>query len=127
MFRLRIESKKWLITIAALTIVAIVIAYRYVDPIYYPKCLFKLITGWDCPGCGMQRALHELLQGHFCQAWHYNQLFVVAVPYAFLCVATKWNRGKHWADAIRNRWCGSTAGRVVMGIILVYVVLRNIV
>jgi len=27
-------------------------------------CVFKSLTGHDCPGCGFQRALIELLQGN---------------------------------------------------------------
>ena len=30
---------------------------------FFPKCLLKLITGLDCPSCGMQRSLHALING----------------------------------------------------------------
>ncbi|ATV29311.1 hypothetical protein CTM63_00490 [Prevotella intermedia] len=49
-----------------------------------PKCPFKLVTGLQCPGCGLQRALHALLQGRFLDAIHYNYFFVFAGPYIFL-------------------------------------------
>jgi hypothetical protein len=29
------------------------------------RCPFKFITGIDCPGCGFQRSLLQLLQGNF--------------------------------------------------------------
>ena len=41
------------------------------------KCPFKFATGFDCPGCGSQRALHALLHGEFIQAFSYNPLPVV--------------------------------------------------
>jgi len=31
-------------------------------------CPFKFITGIDCPGCGFQRSLLALLQGHFAKS-----------------------------------------------------------
>ena len=31
------------------------------------KCTFKLLTGYDCPGCGSQRALHAMLHGDIAQ------------------------------------------------------------
>jgi hypothetical protein len=63
--------------------------YLYFDPSHSPwapKCPFRLLTGWDCPSCGSQRALHALLQGDFRQALHYNLFLILSVPY-FLLVA----------------------------------------
>lgn len=52
-----------------------------------PQCIFRLATGYDCPGCGTQRAVHALLHGEFAQAWACNAaLFpalIVAVLYAW--------------------------------------------
>ena len=47
-----------------------------------PRCLFKFISGFDCPGCGSQRALHAFLHGKLAQAWHYNPFIFFAVPIA---------------------------------------------
>ena len=61
-----------------------VILYRY-NPSQYvlmPKCPFKLLTGLNCPGCGIQRAVHSLLHGHFIDAVKYNLFLVYAGPYA---------------------------------------------
>ena len=45
-----------------------------------------MLTGWDCPACGGQRALHSLLHGRVGEALHFNPFLVVSVPY-FLAVA----------------------------------------
>lgn len=45
-------------------------------------CMFKLITGFPCPGCGMGRASLELIKGNYISSWHYNILcipFTIAV------------------------------------------------
>lgn len=34
-------------------------------------CPFKLLTGYDCPGCGFQRSVIALLQGNLSQSLHY--------------------------------------------------------
>ena len=55
----------------------------WVDPAtngFYPRCFFHMITGWDCPGCGGLRATHQLLHGHWREAFMLNPLFVVALP-----------------------------------------------
>lgn len=46
------------------------------------KCTFRLLTGYDCPGCGSQRAFHALLHGKFARAWEFNPMVFFAVPAA---------------------------------------------
>jgi len=46
------------------------------------KCTFRLLTGYDCPGCGSQRAFHALLNGDFASAWTFNPMVFFAVPAA---------------------------------------------
>lgn len=48
---------------------------------FFPNCIFKTFTGLTCPGCGGQRALHELLHFNFLNAFHYNALLVIALPF----------------------------------------------
>jgi hypothetical protein len=47
---------------------------------FFPPCLFRSLTGLSCPGCGSTRALHQLLHGHFADAFMLNPLFVIALP-----------------------------------------------
>lgn len=55
---------------------------------FFPKCPFLLLTGLKCPGCGTQRALHQLLNLDLCQAFRYNALMVMSIPLlAFLISA----------------------------------------
>jgi Protein of unknown function (DUF2752) len=44
---------------------------------FYPVCMFHLLTGWNCPGCGATRALYALLHGNFPLALKDNALFVL--------------------------------------------------
>ena len=46
----------------------------------FPKCPFFALTGWKCPGCGLQRAVHDLLHLDIAGAAHHNMLLVVALP-----------------------------------------------
>ena len=39
-----------------------------------PDCLFKKITSFPCPACGMTRAFEEILKGHFLSSFSYNIL-----------------------------------------------------
>lgn len=75
-----------------LLIAAVLYIYIVYDPsesLLFPKCIFRSLTGFDCPGCGSQRAIHSLLHGHIAEAWHYNALMTAAIPYIFLWVILK--------------------------------------
>jgi hypothetical protein len=45
----------------------------------YPECAFRSVTGWWCPGCGLTRAAHHLLNGDLGQALGHNALVVPIV------------------------------------------------
>lgn len=61
---------------------AILLLYFFVEPKngILPKCFFHELTGLYCPGCGVQRSLHSLLNGHILTAANYNLLFVLFLP-----------------------------------------------
>lgn len=41
---------------------------------FYPQCVFHQLTGLDCPGCGITRALHALLHGRVGEAFRFNPM-----------------------------------------------------
>jgi hypothetical protein len=43
-------------------------------------CLIKNITGHDCYGCGMTRAIFSALHFQFENAFHFNKLVIVVLP-----------------------------------------------
>lgn len=70
----------------ATTIIAALLAGFYLGnpahSIWAPKCPVYLLTGWQCGACGIQRALHLLMHGHFAAAYSCNPFLLVSVPYA---------------------------------------------
>lgn len=81
----------------ALATAVVVAIYAFYDPAqnFFPRCVFKWVTGYDCPGCGSQRAVHALLTGHLAEAWHYNAMLIVAIPFVALLIV---------ANALKNRY-----------------------
>lgn len=55
----------------------------------YPRCVFKMLTGLSCPGCGSQRAIHSMLGGDFEAAFRHNALFVVELPLIALLLSAR--------------------------------------
>lgn len=81
----------------AVAVAAVVCLYYEYDPAAYPapRCVFKVLTGYDCPGCGSQRALHALLGGRFAEAFGYNPYVFFAFPAAVYFVIV---------EALRKRY-----------------------
>lgn len=95
----------------------------------YPKCVFHQTTGLHCPGCGLTRSVHAALNGRFEQAFAYNVLAVVIVPYlAVSAFRSLWS----WASGAPSRPSRLPAGvkrwiPLAIGIVVtVFWVLRNI-
>ena len=60
----------------------LLLLYFFVEPKngILPKCFFHELTGLYCPGCGVQRSFHALLNGHVLTAIDYNLLFILFLP-----------------------------------------------
>ncbi|MEE1348254.1 MAG: DUF2752 domain-containing protein, partial [Bacteroidales bacterium] len=52
----------------------------------FPHCPFLMMTGFKCPGCGSQRAIHSLLHLDFATAFRYNAMLVLSLPFVLLCL-----------------------------------------
>lgn len=85
------SRSRTLLTVAAVILaVAAVIVYGLADPAtspWFPRCTFRVLTGWECPGCGAQRAIHALLTGNLAAAWHYNPFLIAMIPVIALLTA----------------------------------------
>lgn len=94
---MNVSRHRLIITAAVLAAVAIALVYYFVDPAtsIMPRCTFKQFTGWDCPGCGSQRAFHALLRGHIAEAWSHNPALFVMIPLAAVYGYAELTRRRH--------------------------------
>lgn len=74
----------WGIIIAGVIMLGVI--YFFIDPSKYHmlRCPFNALTGLLCPGCGSQRAIHALLHMNISQAFNFNPLLIIALPYVVL-------------------------------------------
>lgn len=102
--------------------------YYWYDPALYafPKCPFLLITGYKCPGCGSQRALHLLLHGEMGAAGRMNPLFLLALPYVLFGLVLEYSGWGKRQFVLRSRWYGYTATRLVLAVVLVFWAARTL-
>jgi len=94
----------------------------------FPKCPVYTATGYQCPGCGSQRAFHHLFQGDFLTALMYNPFIIFLVPYVLLGVYIEYiaNRNNPRISHVRSIFFGKWAILAIAVITLFYTVFRNI-
>ncbi|WP_221390419.1 DUF2752 domain-containing protein [Dyadobacter sp. NIV53] len=105
---------------------ALILVYYVIDPTisnFGLPCLLKAATGWDCWGCGGQRAFHQLLHGNFRQALHLNALvFPVVLLFGYILFSELSQQQPSYQWLRRNDVRISTAI-----IVLSFTIFRNIV
>ena len=102
--------------------------YYFYHPAHYqlfPKCIFKSVTGLSCPGCGAQRATHELLHLNFKSAFAYNALLVVSIPYALTGLLLYQTNLKERFPKTRQFLFGQKALLLVLFIVILFFIFRN--
>ncbi len=103
--------------------------YYFYHPAHYqlfPKCIFKSVTGLSCPGCGAQRATHELLHLNIKSAFAYNALLIVSIPYAFTGLLLYQTNLKERFTKTRQFLFGQKALLVVLFIVILFFIFRNL-
>ena len=97
------------------------------DPYSYPlPCIFYLLTGLYCPGCGAGRACYSILHLRFKDAFAYNPLMTILIPLICLYIAARlidWmvTGGNHVDKRISVKLLAW-----ILVIVFVYGALRNI-
>ena len=69
--------------IGLILIILLGITLFFIDPEYssfVPKCPFRWFTGLNCPACGSQRAIHQLLHLNIKRAFEYNPFLILSLP-----------------------------------------------
>lgn len=113
-----------------LLVIGIVLAilYYFVNPsesILFPKCPLYATTGIHCPGCGSQRAFHELLKFNFLGVLNQNMLFVfgmLTIGYHFLIKGLNHFFNKSYYNYLNH----PKTPLIILGVVLVFWILRNI-
>lgn len=100
----------------------------YFDPtktVFFPYCPLLRVTGFACPGCGLTRAFHALLNGDVVTAMDFNAL----IPLLMLILG--WVVASLLSLAIRGRGIIAPERNLpflwaLVGILITFGVLRNL-
>ena len=114
--------------ILGLLLLAVALYYFFLNPYqqtdFFMSCPFYKITGYQCPGCGSQRAFHDILHFHFLGAFKQNALFVLGIPYVLLIFYANFNKEKH--QKLRQALVGNKTLLILLIVAILFGVLRNL-
>ena len=118
------------ITVATFAaVIAIVWLYGRIDPSdpvlgrFFPKCIFKQLTGLQCPACGLQRAFHELINGNFMGAWRCNWFIIFSLAYLGAVIGSRlWLKPE---SKLRRFFSGQKGGYIYVGLYFIWLFVRN--
>lgn len=123
-----VKSRFIITVIVAFIILVIILLYFYLFNNYNISipCPIHKLTGLHCPGCGATRMVGAILELNFYQAFRYNPLLFLFIPFILLLIFDKligWIRNKKtiFYDKIGNKvWY------TLLVIAILYGIIRNV-
>ena len=112
------------VTLLALSGLVVLFLFDPARHALYPTCVFKHMTGYDCPGCGGLRAVHQLLRGDVVRAFQLNAMVVLALPVLGLWAFQVWRRPTRQSPRPKGRRLFWLATLVLL--VLLFGIARNL-
>ena len=122
------KFKPFFIALSIFVFVGILTFYFIYNPSEYnifPKCVFYSETGLYCPGCGSQRAIHQILNGNILTGLSHNFLIILLVlvlAYDAVVISINSTLKKSYKNSLHK----STTTYVILVLVILFWVFRNI-
>lgn len=88
-------------------------------------CVFHLVTGLQCPGCGVSRMCVSLLHLDFAAAWGYNPALLCLLPFGIAVAADVFVRYVRCGCKRPHRWANVLLW-LMLAALLLFGVWRNL-
>lgn len=112
------------VALAILGAAAVLYAFPPEAGWFYPRCMFHVMTGLDCPGCGGLRATHQLLHGNLRQALALNPLIFILLPFLGWMLLS-WLVQEATGHKLRHPFRHPAWLWTLLGVVVVFSIVRN--
>lgn len=116
------STNKIVLAVLTIVITAFYFCWNPSEITSLPICPFKNLSGFYCPGCGGQRALHQILHGNFLEAFHSNLLIYIFLPFFILKISDELfdtTNSKIFLLKKKGIW-------IFLGFLICFTILRNL-
>ena len=117
---------KWPLLILGVIGLAVYFMFDPSTATFFPPCPLRYATGLKCPGCGSQRAIHQLFHGNIAGAFAYNPILVISIPYLLIGVYLDFMGGRIRFPRLRYYLLGGYAPVVWAVVVVLYTIARNV-
>lgn len=117
----------WAVAVTSVMVILAVV-YFFIDPMevrWMPKCIWKVATGTDCPGCGSQRMAHAIMHGDLRGAWRANAYALCMLPLMAMLLWLEIFRARH-SRLYRMVHSPAVVGGLAASV-LVWWIVRNVI
>ncbi|MBQ3583692.1 MAG: DUF2752 domain-containing protein [Lachnospiraceae bacterium] len=91
---------------------------------YGIPCMFRLVTGYQCPGCGISRMCMALMKLDFKAAYQYNPLLFLISPVLIIVFAYQIYRYIRY-DETKSTKVQSAINIIVVALLILWGFVRN--
>ncbi|RKE94745.1 DUF2752 domain-containing protein [Ichthyenterobacterium magnum] len=113
------------IVIILLGVLSLYFFWNPSDYDFFPKCPFYSMTGIFCPGCGSQRAAHQIINGNIVTGIRHNYLLLLlflVLGYQVLLFAINSIYNKSFNNILHL----PITTKIILVLVILFWVLRNI-
>ena len=89
-------------------------------------CIIYKLSGYYCPGCGSGRACYSILHGKFYQAFRFNPLLCILLPWLALYIGISGVQWLLYGRETISRKIPVWVPYVLLAVVILYGILRNI-
>ena len=112
------------IVIVAFLGMVMVKIYNPEEESFFVPCVFNMVTGIKCPGCGMTRAVHYLVTGDILKAEWYNAMLLPLIA-VILYALYKYFRYLIKDEEVLDKHMENVL-KVFLVVLLIFAVVRNL-
>ena len=92
---------------------------------YGIPCIFRTITGLQCPGCGVSRMLSSMIKLNFKDAFEYHPVLFISLPFLAVIFGDMLWRYIYHGNCELRKWENAVIIAIIV-CLLVFCVIRNV-
>ncbi len=118
--------KKLIRGILIILLIGIIYAIWCITTQLYIPCVFRLVTGLKCPGCGVTGMLVSLIKFDFAEAFRCNPVLLFLLPFGIFFTVRRMIIYVKYGQVPYKKWENAFIW-ISITILIIFAIIRNII